>query len=179
MRIAICGKMCSGKSTLANYIKYTYSKYNFTIDSFAKKIYELAKELFNMKEKNRSLLISIGTKMREIDNNVWCNYIENKYKNEDYIIIDDLRFENEAKMLKKNNFFLIKLNISNELQEKRIKNLYKNYDDHLNKRNDESELNIDCIDEKYFDLVINVDKKDPVIFIQKYILNKNFTNLNR
>ena len=58
MRIAICGKMCSGKSTLAEYIKNKIEeelKCNIVIDSFAKKVYDIAYELFNMKEKNRKL----------------------------------------------------------------------------------------------------------------------------
>ena len=73
MKIAITGKMCSGKSTLARIIKETNS--NYVIYSFGQKVKDVAKDLFNMKEKDRSLLTSIGTKMREIDYEVWINYV--------------------------------------------------------------------------------------------------------
>ena len=171
MRIAICGKMCSGKSTLAEYIKNKIEeelKCNIVIDSFAKKVYDIAYELFNMKEKNRKLLQSIGTKMREIDPNVWANYIENKYNSNSNVIIDDLRYENEATMLKKNGFFIIKLEISHELQHKRIKDLYKSdYNNHIKNINHQSENSIDNLDDCIFDLIINVDKDNINKIIQK------------
>ena len=65
MKIGICGKMCSGKSTISDYIMRTqpgYQKY-----SFAQKVKELCIELFNMKTKDRPLLINFANKMRDID----------------------------------------------------------------------------------------------------------------
>ena len=73
MKIAITGKMCSGKTTTANLIRQMDSRYE--IFSFGKKVKDVAVDLFNMKEKDRTLLTSIGTKMREIDSEVWINYI--------------------------------------------------------------------------------------------------------
>ena len=49
MKIAITGKMCSGKSTIANMIKQLNSDYE--IYSYAGKIKDIAIELFDMKEK--------------------------------------------------------------------------------------------------------------------------------
>ena len=46
MKIAICGKMCSGKSTLANHIMRTFPGYQKY--SFAKRVKELCVELFDM-----------------------------------------------------------------------------------------------------------------------------------
>ena len=105
--------------------------------------------------------------MREIDPNVWVNYIENKYNSNSKVIIDDLRYENEAIMLKKNGFFIIKLEISHELQHKRIKNLYKcDYDSHIKNINHQSESSIDSIGNSIFDLIINVDKDNINQIIQ-------------
>ena len=73
MKIAICGKMCSGKTTLANYIMRTYPGYQKY--AFADKVKELCIELFQMKGKDRSLLINFANKMREIDSNVWINQV--------------------------------------------------------------------------------------------------------
>ena len=161
MKIAICGKMCAGKSTLADMLINNYPSIKFTKDSFASKIYELAYELFNMKEKDRELLQTLGTKMREINPQVWVNYIEQKYKGNHNIIIDDARYPNELEMLKKNGFYIIKLNISYKLQEQRIRKLYKDtYQLHLNKRNHASETSMDFLDDRIFNLVVDVDNEN-------------------
>ena len=65
MKIAIYGPMCSGKTTVAKIIQSYNDEYQ--IYSFGQKIKDLALELFDMKDKNRSLLIAIGSKMREIN----------------------------------------------------------------------------------------------------------------
>ena len=142
MKIAICGKMRSGKSTIANMLKEYDDR--FKIFSFGNKIKLLANELFDMdlKNKDRSLMIAIGSKMREINQDVWINYIIKETKDEEFCIIDDLRFQNELDILEQNDWKIISLNISEELQIERIKNLYKdNYDDHLKNRNHLSEEN--------------------------------------
>tara|TARA_B100001559_G_C16397600_1_gene574225 strand:+ start:526 stop:1077 length:552 start_codon:yes stop_codon:yes gene_type:complete len=143
MKIAITGKMCSGKSTVASYISSLNPLYQTF--SFGQKVKNVASDLFNMdpKNKNRTLLTSIGTKMREIDPNVWINYIVKQTQNQDFCIIDDLRYQNEYESLIQNNFKIIQLYVSPKIQEQRIKEIYpQNYQDHLNNRNHPSELNI-------------------------------------
>ena len=90
MKIAIHGKMCYGKTTLANIIRDFDN--DFKILSFGQKVKDIAKDLFNMKYKDRTLLTNIGTKMREIDSDVWANYTINMGKIYDNVIIDDLRY---------------------------------------------------------------------------------------
>ena len=90
MKIAISGPMCSGKSTMAKLICSLDD--NYKIYSFGQKIKDLAKELFDMGDiKDRSLLINIANKMKDINQNVWINYILKECKDEN-CIIDDLRF---------------------------------------------------------------------------------------
>tara|TARA_B100001094_G_scaffold333460_1_gene412886 strand:- start:12011 stop:12529 length:519 start_codon:yes stop_codon:yes gene_type:complete len=142
MKIAICGKMCSGKTTIANLIKEHDDRYE--IFSFGKKIKILANELFEMDldNKNRTLMIQIGSKMREIDENVWVNYIINETKDKEFCIIDDLRFQNELNLLEENNWNIIQLDINEDLQLTRLKKLYKeNYIDHIKNKNHLSEQN--------------------------------------
>ena len=131
MKIGICGKMCSGKTTIANLIysmDNRYEKY-----SFASKVKELANELFNMKSKDRDLLINIGTKFREIDPDVWVNYIINKTKYKKYCIIDDVRYQNEVDILLQNGWVIIKLDVNKDDQINRIHKLYpNNYKTHIN-----------------------------------------------
>lgn len=153
MKIAIAGNVCSGKTTLVNQLISYYPHY--IKKSFADKIKEIAKELFNMKQKDRKLLQQIGTNLKLIDEEVWINYALNSSYN--YIIIDDLRFENEAKKLKENGWIIIKLNISKELQVERIKKTYPNtWLHHIGYLNHESEQEFDNLD-KYTDLKIEVD----------------------
>ena len=128
MKIAIYGPMCSGKTTVANIIKELNSKYK--IFSFGNKIKELARDLFYMDGKNRSLLINIADKMREIDEDVWAKYIIKQTKNEDFCVIDDLRFQNELNYL--NGWKIICLTTYDDVRIERIKNIYpENYDDHI------------------------------------------------
>tara|TARA_Y100000996_G_scaffold413276_1_gene401149 strand:- start:1317 stop:1817 length:501 start_codon:yes stop_codon:yes gene_type:complete len=127
MKIAIYGPMCSGKTTIANIICNENKKYE--VFSFGGKIKTLAQELFNMKDKDRSLLINIASKLREIDEDVWVKYIMNQTKNKHFCIIDDLRFQNELDYL--NDWKIICLTTPKKIRIERLKKLYKNYDDHL------------------------------------------------
>ena len=72
MKIAITGKMCSGKTTLSNYLCQIEPR--FQVFSFGKKVKQVASDLFGMDPliKDRSLLTSLGQKMREIDPDVCC-----------------------------------------------------------------------------------------------------------
>jgi len=131
MKIAITGKMCYGKTTLANIIKEIDNEY--IIHSFGTKVKEIATDLFNMKKKDRTLLTSIGTKMRDIDQDIWVKYIIKQCYELDKVIIDDLRYQNEYEYLLKNNYMIIELILPIEIQINRIKKLYpNNYQDHLN-----------------------------------------------
>ena len=97
-KIAILGKMCSGKTTLCNQIDDHFTDMDhITIIrlSFARKVKDIAIDLFGMssdpKKKNRQLTVDIGTKMREIDPNVWANYTVRESDKHEYVLIDDLR----------------------------------------------------------------------------------------
>ena len=143
MKIAISGPMCSGKSTMAKLICSLND--NYEIYSFGQKIKDLAKELFDMGDiKDRSLLINIANKMKDINQNVWINYIVKQCKDEDFCIIDDLRFENELNVLKNSDeWHFIVLQVPKEERIRRIKELYpQNYEDHIKNMNDISEKGV-------------------------------------
>ena len=69
----------------------------FQIFSFGKKVKQVASDLFQMDPqiKDRTLLTSIGQKMREIDKDVWVNYVIQQCKDVEYCLVDDLRYQNE------------------------------------------------------------------------------------
>lgn len=171
MKIAICGKMCSGKTTIANLIKEYDNRYE--IFSFGKKVKVIANELFGMdlNNKNRSLMVQIGTKMREIDVNVWANYIINETKDKEFCIIDDLRFQNELDLLQENNWKIIQLNIDEDLQIERLQKLYKDtYQDHISNKNHLSEKN----DLVFKSEPIIIDSSNDLDYIKNIIYNSFF-----
>jgi dephospho-CoA kinase len=142
MKIAVTGKMCSGKTTLCNYLCSVEPR--FQIFSFGKKVKEVATDLFGMDPltKDRPLLTSLGQKMREIDSEVWLDYVIQQCENKEFCLVDDLRYQNEYEALVKNGFKIIQLNLSDELQEKRIREVYPdNFEDHLINRTHLSERN--------------------------------------
>mgnify|MGYP001286037792 FL=1 len=164
MKIAITGKMCSGKTTLANYICSKDSR--FQIFSFGQKVKDIASDLFHMDPniKNRTLLTSIGQKMREINPDVWANYILQQTKDINYCIIDDLRYQNEYELLKQNGWKIIQLQISKNLQEERIQQIYpSNYLDHFKNRTHLSELNQFNWNHGPPDLIIQSGEKKEII----------------
>ncbi len=145
MKIAIVGKMCSGKTTLANMIMEKYP--NYKKYSFGQKVKDVAVDLFDMKGKDRSLLVKIGGYMRDINPDVWVDYLMKQIMNVDDCIIDDIRYQNEVDACIKNGFTFIKLSIPKDIQIERIKRVYPdNYEDHIENINHNSETNELIID---------------------------------
>jgi hypothetical protein len=140
MKIAICGKMCSGKTTIANHIMRTvpgYQKY-----SFAQKVKELCVELFDMKRKDRPLLINFSNKLREIDPDVWIRPVLQETRGKENCIIDDVRYQNEVDALLEDGWTFIQLHIPSGLQQERIQKAYPtDYQEHFVAQNHVSEQN--------------------------------------
>ena len=140
MKIAIIGKMCSGKTTIANMIidmNPNYKRY-----SFGQKVKDIAVDLFDMKGKDRSLLVKIGGYMRDINPDVWVDYLMKQIVDVEYCIIDDIRYQNEVDACIKNDFTFIKLSIPKDIQIERIKRVYpNNYIDHIENIDHNSETN--------------------------------------
>jgi cytidylate kinase len=164
MKIAITGKICSGKSTLANKLK---DKLKLEKYSFANNVKKYAKEIFEMEYKDRKLIQDFAEKMKELDNNIWINQLDKEIKDKTHIVIDDLRFENEYKYLKKNNYYIIKLLIDKNQQIKRIEDLYKDKaHEHLARLEHISECNIDKLNA---DLTINTEDVDIKTILETII----------
>ena len=169
MKIAINGKMCYGKTTVANIIKKYDDEYR--IFSFGQKVKDIATDLFDMQNKDRTLLTSIGTKMREIDSDIWAKYIIKNCRDLENVVIDDLRYQNEYRYLIENNFKIIVLTLPVEIQIERIMKLYpENYQDHLNNMFHVSEKGIDFIDNDrlYIDMSQDIETIRDIIY--KYLM---------
>tara|TARA_B100000683_G_C12496928_1_gene556436 strand:+ start:2612 stop:3133 length:522 start_codon:yes stop_codon:yes gene_type:complete len=148
MRIAIAGKMASGKTTLAKAL----IERGFQKLSLGGKVKDIARDLFKMDVKDRPLLQQIGMKMREIRPSVWIDYIIDIGKAGGDMVIDDVRFVNEAKALKEAGWTIIRLNIEDNLQKERLQNTYDNWEVHWNNRGDPSETEVMQILANHVDL---------------------------
>lgn len=72
-------------------------------------------------ERWRQLLQAIGDGLREkVDQNVWVNYMVSQFDEDGLYICDDVRYRNEFKILDSNEFQMIRLDISAEMQQKRL-----------------------------------------------------------
>lgn len=171
MNIGICGKMASGKTYLAEFLQ---NAYDFKRMSLAAEVKNVAYHLFKMPkdQKDRRLLQQIGMKMREIKGSVWIDFLveeaEGFYND---IVVDDVRFLNEVKTLKDAGWFLVKLDVADELQVERLKATYPDdWETHVSNRNDSSESEVDTIPDEYFNLIITAENtKTPKILIEQMI----------
>jgi len=147
MKIAICGPICSGKTYLSDYLS---KQYNLEKYSFGDKVKDIAIDIFTMHYKDRPLLQSISDKMKEIDPDIWTKYVVRKIKHLDNIIIDDLRFVNEARYLQELGFTIIKLTIDPDTQRNRIMRKYmEHYQIHLDNLHHNSEQDYNNIKVDY------------------------------
>jgi len=154
MKVGICGKMASGKTTLAK----GFEEEGYQIISLADEVKRVGRELFNMTGKDRPLLQQIGMKMREIRPSVWLDALMKQAENYPNVVCDDVRFINEAKTLKENGWYLIKIEIDENLQRNRLMMTYPDHwDKHWNNRHDSSEAEVDKIPHEIFDLVLTAE----------------------
>lgn len=138
-RIAICGKICAGKSTLAANLAVDHG---FKCLSFAEPIKRYATELFGMTNKDRALIQDFGQKMREIDNDIWIKMLVREIdSNPDKpIVVDDLRFWDEYFTLKNKGFVIVRLKVGIFEQVMRIRATYgEDADSHIRRLQHESE----------------------------------------
>lgn len=147
MRIAISGKMCSGKTTLAEQLMANEPR--FIRLSFADPIYDHAREYFGMQDKDRALLIHIGEAFRAWDKLVWIKAFLRKVEKLEaegkWVLVDDLRLPQEHRALRENGFRLVRLNVSFMEQQKRLTNKYpESCEEHFAKREHVTERGLDA-----------------------------------
>lgn len=121
IKVAICGKIRSGKDTLAGYFVeqgLTECKFAMGIDEIIDKYFPTAKA----HGKPRRYYQHIGQQLRELDNDVWVNYtlehidrLQRLYPSTHAagFVISDMRQPNEARQAKDNGFVVIKV-VTNE-----------------------------------------------------------------
>jgi len=160
MKIAICGRMAAGKTTLANLIINGVNDDVVKL-SMAGQVKAIAHDLFKMTDKDRPLLQKIGMKMREIRHDVWLDYViaeSEEYDNPQIVrIIDDVRFINEATKLKENGWKIVRISIDENTQLERLKATYDDWEIHWENRNNPSEAEVDKISEEVIDWFVDAN----------------------
>jgi dephospho-CoA kinase len=133
VKIALCGKMRSGKDTVANFLR---EKHKFTGFRFSEGIWETIRLLYPQiyakrhKEKPRKLLQDIGQKLREVDPNIWVNYTLQQIEEvgEIRVVVTDLRQPNEYLALKEQGFFIVRVSAEDGIRLNRILAENDNFD---------------------------------------------------
>lgn len=149
MLIGFSGKAGAGKTTLAEFL---IDEFHFKKLSFAKAVKEHGIKYFGLTEEDikkkppvtRQILQGIGNYIREeFDKDYWINSLEPNpvylLDNGISVVIDDVRFKNEADYIKKMGGIMIRIERPG-----------------VKKMNHPSETELDNYDK--FDLVINNDK---------------------
>src|SRR5699024_7573604 len=148
IKIALTGKMRSGKSTVAEilWLDYDLTRRSFggALKYYADKMFE-GSEVYPIEveeygepcpfdgkrdtriKKPRKLYQDFGQAMRQLDENIWIRHVEQgieydrlftKYKG---VVIDDLRQPNEYEWAKANGFTIIRVDASEDLRLERAK----------------------------------------------------------
>jgi dephospho-CoA kinase len=125
VKIALTGKMRSGKDTIANhlYIKYNFSQVSFG-DALKKNAHATFPWIYEW-NKPRALYQQFGQLMREIEPDVWIKHAERAVKGVvDYkvgtndenigIVITDVRQQNEVDWCRANGFSIIRVTAPDE-----------------------------------------------------------------
>lgn len=153
-KIALTGKMRSGKSSVAEHLTTCYGFKQF---AFADALKRFARQIFGYGgPKDRELLQWFGQTMRERDPDVWIKHLDADL--EEYIedsrgdigvriVITDLRQPNEYDYCRRNGFVIIRVNCP---EETRIVRAVNNGDIfHRSALNHETERYVDLFEVDY------------------------------
>mgnify|MGYP003632162102 FL=1 len=199
LKIAVSGKMGAGKTTLTNLIQQHHEMNQPKNDNFFNQPYSCSRQLslatpvkkvahdyFLMPEthKDRPLLQKIGQQFRNIRSSVWidlliveANEFATDFDNhniEGCLVCDDVRFPNELDALRKDGWFLIRLEVDDEIRKKRINHTYPHDAEiHWDNRNEISETALDDYEGKW-DLVLT----NPDYLSLKGIVEEFYTRLS-
>lgn len=120
VRLAFSGKMGAGKTSAAEIVA---AETGATRMSFATALKTMCRDYFGMAKKDRDLLQKVGVALREVRPSVWTDIVERTLKSRGGrwdVVIDDLRFPNEAEMLRKHGFIIVEVVASEETRFKRL-----------------------------------------------------------
>lgn len=131
IKIALAGKMRSGKDTVAAYL---VEHYDFVPYAFGDGIKRVCRELFPEQvansKKPRALLQGVGQAMRAIDPDVWIKRTmrEIDASHSFDVVITDLRQPNEYARLYTEGYVIIRVNASDDVRIDRMRSAGDTFD---------------------------------------------------
>lgn len=119
IRIALSGKMRSGKDTVARHLVEVHGFEKF---AFSDRLKEVAASLFGAREtgKNRALLQELGWRMCQVDRAVWVKNVIDRIPLTLDVVVSDLRFPIEYYALRGLDFCMVRVSIGEVEQWRRI-----------------------------------------------------------
>lgn len=139
-KVALCGRMRSGKDATAAYLMthYRFARFAFG-DGIKRLCRELFPDQFEGNRKPRALLQGVGQALREIgDPDVWINVTMRrisewtptlKLRGLSNIVITDLRQPNEYERLRAEGYVIIRINCRDDIRRQRMIDAGDTFDD--------------------------------------------------
>ncbi len=130
--IALTGPMGSGKSTACNLLRGLLAERGTVLLKFAEPLYNIQDYVYKTAGipntgKDRKLLQWLGTEWgRSVETNLWVNTWKKRYEElrkehpTVVVLVDDLRFDNEAEVVKVMGGKIVTLATSQDVRAKRI-----------------------------------------------------------
>ena len=184
MKIALCGKMASGKSTIAKYLNENYDFHQY---SLAGPVKAFSQFLFDLPENQKDRLIfqKVGDGARNhLFDEIWIetllNHVELYEANfgKGNSVVDDVRYLNEVYVLASKGWKIIKIEIDEDLQLDRLKQTYPNdWKIHAEARTHRSETSLNKLSPNWVDLSIEASNTLEVFTqIKTFIDDNNLSN---
>ena len=176
VKIGLCGIMASGKTTLAEQLIQNYS--DFTRVSLANAVKEFANFIFDIPEgyKDRVAYQKMGDGARNyLFQDVWIETLLQQVAEQEgfnkHFIVDDIRYENEVDKLKEKGWYIVKLDINEDLQLDRLKATYPDdWEVHAEARSHASESQVNNIPLEKFDFIIKASNDDsPLMQLDNFV----------
>ena len=185
VKIAICGKMASGKTTIAEMlVSECFQSGEFGRFSLADAVKRFARFMFDIPDGHKDRVAF--QKMRDgarrfLYEDVWIDTLLKEVAHYEVVannggliknfVVDDVRYLNEVIKLKDAGWITVKIDISEELQIERLKRTYPDdWETHVNARHHASEAEVDTIPDQLFDIVVAADDTDePFKILESFI----------
>lgn len=157
-RVAIAGKMGSGKSAVAAHLA---RRLGARRTSFARKVRAVVADVYGPgHEKDRRLLTGVGMGLRRVDPDTWVNAVRRATAGAGAWVLDDLRFPNELAALRGDGWLLVRLAVDDGVRARRLAARYggdRAAQDHLPYAGHASETSLDETPDAAFDVVVRQD----------------------
>lgn len=118
LRLGISGKQRAGKDTIGEHVA---DRYSGIVMKYADPIYRIEKSIYDIaglkhpdefpKESRRALLQFVGTEWgRNLDPDIWIKNMDKRLSDiNTHVCVTDVRFPNEADLLRKHGFKIIRV----------------------------------------------------------------------